>query len=95
MALLTKDNSIYIKDEKKITANFLTSKHQKMFQVHSVFFFTIFRRLHGYTLKYLIEGKAIIDSSDRPKQCFTGLNKLIKVLFPEPKLNRTEHVKRS
>ena len=34
--------------------------------------------------------------SDRPKQCFTVLpepNKSIKVLFPEPKPNRTKHVK--
>ena len=35
-------------------------------------------------------------SSDQPKQCFTVLpepNKSIKVLFPEPKPNRTEHIK--
>ena len=37
---------------------------------------------------------ACLPYSDRPNQCFTVLpepNKLIKVLFPEPKPNRTEY----
>ena len=37
-----------------------------------------------------------IQHQDQPKHCFTVLtkpNKSMKVLFPEPKPNRTEHVK--
>ena len=73
----------------------LTSEKLSLCSLEQKPLILILKGMYCLKLCFSIRGP-IRGGSDRPKQCFTVLpepNKSIKVLFPEPKLNRTEHVK--